>query len=186
MPELINFDEINKADIVRRIKAGEIFIYPTDTIYGLGCNALKQGAVQLIKEIKRRDDKPLSVIAPNKQWINKNLEVNNKHFVRKLPGPYTYIMKIKKRGVARNVNPGLKTLGVRIPNHPFTDLIKKAGVPFITTSVNLSGRAPVRDLSKVPKSILKRVDVVVDDGFLHNYPSTLIDLTGEIPKIIRR
>ena len=186
MPEIVNFDEIKKADIVKRIKQGEIFIYPTDTIYGLGCNALKQGSVQLIREIKKRDNKPLSVIAPNKQWIYKNLKVNNKHFIKKFPGPYTYILEIKKRGVARNVNPGSKTLGVRIPDHPFTNLIKMANVPFITTSVKLSGKKPVRDLSKIPKEILKKVDIMIDNGFLHNYPSTVIDLTGKIAKIVKR
>ena len=186
MTDIYEFDKIKKSEIVRRIREGEIFIYPTDTIYGIGCNALKQGSVKLIKDIKRRDNRPLSVIAPNKQWISRNLVVRNKHFIKKLPGPYTYIMEIKKRAVARNVNPGLKTLGVRIPDHPFTNLIKKANVPFITTSVNFSGKNPIREISKIPKSILKNVDVVIDNGYLHNYPSTLIDLTGEIPKIIKR
>lgn len=186
MPEIFNFDEINKSEIVKRISSGEIFIYPTDTVYGLGCNALKQGSVQLINELKKRDNKPLSVIAPNKKWITKNLEISNKNFIKKLPGPYTYIFKIKKRAVARNVNPGLKTLGIRIPDHPFTELIKKAKVPFITTSVNFSGQKPARELKQVPKSILRNVDVIIDDGFLPNYPSTIIDLTSEIPKLMKR
>jgi tRNA threonylcarbamoyl adenosine modification protein (Sua5/YciO/YrdC/YwlC family) len=186
MPDIYQFTEINKSEIVRRIKQGEIFIYPTDTVYGLGCNALKQGSVQIIKQIKERDNKPLSVIAPNKQWIYRNFKVNNKHFIQKLPGPYTYILEIKKRCVARNVNPGLKTLGVRIPNHEFTNLIKRSNVPFITTSVNISGKKPIRDLSKIPRKILKYVDVIIDDGYLHNYPSTIIDLTSEIAKIVKR
>ncbi len=186
MPEIINFSEINKRDVVKRIKQGELFIYPTDTIYGMGCNALKQGAVQLLKEIKNRDEKPFSVIAPNKQWIYKNLEVTNKRFIQKLPGPYTYILKIKKRAVARNVNPGLKTLGIRMPDHPFTNLIKKSGVPFITTSVNYSGKKPARNIKDIPRRILNKVDIVLDNGFLHNYPSTLIDLTSDIAKIIKR
>ncbi len=186
MSEIIKFDEINKRDIVKRIKQGELFIYPTDTIYGLGCNALKQGSVQLIKEMKKRDERPLSVIVPNRQWIYKNLNVLNKRFIQKLPGPYTYILEIKKRAVARNVNPGLKTLGIRMPDHPFMNLIKKAGVPFITTSVNYSGKKPARNIKDIPKGILNRVDVVLDDGFLHNYPSTIIDLTSEVARIIKR
>ena len=186
MPDIYNFDEINKSEIVRRIKSGEIFIYPTDTVYGLGCNALKQGSVQLINELKKRENKPLSVIAPNKTWITKNLEIPNKKFIKKLPGPYTYIFKIKKRAVARNVNPKLNKLGVRIPDHKFTDLIKKANVPFITTSVNFSGQKPARSLKQVSRQILKNVDIVIDDGYLPNYPSTIIDLTSEIPKLMKR
>ena len=95
-------------------------------------------------------------------------------------------MKIKKRAVARNVNPGLKTLGIRMPDHPFTNLIKKSGVPFITTSVNYSGKKPARNIKDIPRRILNKVDIVLDNGFLHNYPSTLIDLTSDIAKIIKR
>lgn len=186
MPEILNFDEIKKSEIVKRIKEGDLFIYPTDTVYGLGCNANKQGSVQLIKEIKKRDQKPLSVIAPNKQWITKNLEVTNKSFIRKLPGPYTYVLKIKKRAVARNVNPGLKTLGIRMPDHPFSELIKKAKVPFITTSVNYPGKKSARKINEIPRRILNSVDIVIDGGYLPNYPSTVIDLTEKIPKIVRR
>ena len=186
MPEIVNFNEINKSEIVRRIKDGDLFIYPTDTVYGLGCNAMKQGSVQLIKEIKSRNEKPLSVIAPNRQWIRKNFEVINKNFIKKLPGPYTYILKIKNRAVARNVNPGMKTLGIRIPDHAFADLIKKAKVPFITTSVNYAGKSPARKIKDIPKRILSRVDIIIDDGFLPNYPSTVIDLTGKMARIIKR
>ena len=186
MPEIVNFNEINKSEIVRRIKDGDLFIYPTDTVYGLGCKAMKQGSIQLIKEIKGRDEKPLSVIAPNKQWIRKNFEVINKNFIKKLPGPYTYILNVKKRAVARNVNPGMKTLGVRIPDHPFTELIKKSKVPFITTSVNYSGKRSARKIKEIPRRILNKVDIILDDGFLPNYPSTLIDLTEDIARIVKR
>ena len=186
MPDIYKFNEIKKSEIIKRIKSGEIFIYPTDTVYGLGCNALKQGSIQIINEIKKREKKPFSVIAPNKNWIFDNLKVKNKHFIKKLPGPYTYIFEVKKRAVARNVNPGLKTLGIRIPDHPFTNLIKSADVPFITTSVNFSGKPPARSINDIPRSIMKKVDVIIDNGYLHNYPSTLIDLTDEIPKLIKR
>jgi tRNA threonylcarbamoyl adenosine modification protein (Sua5/YciO/YrdC/YwlC family) len=186
MSEIIDFNDINKKELINRIKQGDIFIYPTDTVYGLGCNALKQGSVQLLREIKKRDGGPLSVIAPNKQWITKNFEVLNKNFIKKLPGPYTYILKIKKRAVARNVNPGIKTLGIRLPDHKFIDLVKKAGVPVISTGVNFSGLKEAREISQIPNKILNSVDFVIDAGYLHNYPSTLIDLTSEIPKLVKR
>ncbi|MFH1376757.1 MAG: L-threonylcarbamoyladenylate synthase [Candidatus Woesearchaeota archaeon] len=186
MPEIIDFKDINKNDIIKRIKAGEIFIYPTDTIYGIGCNALKPASVQLIKDIKKREDRPFSIIAPSKEWINKNLKVPNKSYIQKLPGPYTYILEIKKRATARNVNPGYKTLGVRIPNHPFTNLVKSANVPFITTSVNLSEQKPIRSIKEIPRSIKKKVDIIIDNGYLPNYPSTIIDLTHTPPKLITR
>ena len=84
---IIEFRDINKADAVRRIKNGDVFIYPTDTIYGIGCNALNEDSVGRIRKIKRRESKPFSIIAPNKQWISKNFKILNKNFIKKLPGP---------------------------------------------------------------------------------------------------
>jgi tRNA threonylcarbamoyl adenosine modification protein (Sua5/YciO/YrdC/YwlC family) len=186
MPEIINLKDIKKRNIVKRIKQGEIFIYPTDTIYGIGCNALKPASVEIIKKIKKRSEKPFSIIAPSKDWIYKNLKVNNKSYIKKLPGPFTFILELKKRATARNVNPGYKTLGVRIPNHPFSNIIKSANVPFITTSVNISGKTSIRSIKQIPRSIKKHVDIIIDDGYLPNYPSTIIDLTQTPPKIITR
>lgn len=187
MVEIIPFGEIDAQDIIKRMKAGEIIIYPTDTIYGLGCNASKPGSVSMIRSIKGRDsEKPLSVIAPSKKWIYEHFEINKKSYVQTLPGPFTFILNMKRRCVARNVNPGSETLGVRIPYHAFTRLVQRANIPFITTSVNLSGQKPVREIKEIPKSILRKVDVVIDGGFLPNHPSTIIDLTGEMARILKR
>jgi len=180
MPDYISFKDLNES-IVKRIKTGDVFIYPTDTIYGLGCNAIIEESVNRIREIKK-SDKPFSIIAPSKQWIYKNLEVKNKSYIKKLPGSYTFILKTKKEIIARNVNLGMKTLGVRIPNHDFTKFIK---VPFVTTSVNLTGKKPITDIKNISRKILNKVDIVIDDGILDNKPSTVIDLTEKIPKILR-
>lgn len=187
MVEIIKFEDIDAKEIVKRMKSGDIFIYPTDTIYGLGCNALKSGSVAEIRKIKRRDqNKPLSIIAPSKKWIYDNFEIIKKSYIQTLPGPFTFILKMKNRCVARNVNPGGESLGVRIPYHAFSRLVQRSGVPFVTTSVNYSGQKPIRNIEEIPKSILRRVDVVIDDGFLHNPASTIIDLTYEVPRIIPR
>jgi L-threonylcarbamoyladenylate synthase len=187
MVEIIPFHEIDTKYLVDRIKFGDIFIYPTDTVYGLGCNALKSGSISEIKKIKGKDkDKPLSVIAPSKKWIYDYFDISKKSYVQTLPGPFTFIFNVKKRAVARNVNPGMNTMGVRIPYHAFSRLVQRANVPFITTPVNLSGKPPVREIKKIPKNVLKKVDFVIDAGFLPNQPSTIIDLTEEMPKIVKR
>lgn len=187
MVEIIPLPEIDAKYLIGRIKAGDIFIYPTDTVYGLGCNAKNSNSVLDLKDIKKREsDKPLSVIAPSKKWIYDHFEINKKSYVQTLPGPFTFIFKIKKNCVSSEVNLKNDTLGVRIPYHSFTRLIQRAGVPFITTSVNLSGKRSIREVKKIPKNILKKVDFVIDGGFLHNQPSTIIDLTQEIPKIVKR
>ncbi len=132
--------ESHREEVVRQILAGKTFIYPTDTIYGLGCGATNEKAVRRLREIKLRETKPFSVIAPSFEWIREVCEVGDGKELGLLPGPYTLIYRIKKENiVAPSVNPDGKTLGVRIPDHWFSKWIGLAGVPFVTTSVNLSG-----------------------------------------------
>jgi L-threonylcarbamoyladenylate synthase len=187
MAKILTFSELKSSEIVKKMKEGDIFIYPTDTIYGIGCNALNEISVEKIRKIKGREaSKPFSVIAPTKKWIYDNLEVKNKNYIKKLPGPFTFIFNIKKKSLAKKINKGLISLGVRIPDHKFSNLIKRANIPFITTSVNYSSQKPIRSIKDIPKSMLKKVDFVVDDGYLHRYPSTLINMTEDMPKIIKR
>lgn len=184
MAEIIKMSEIKSAEIVKRIHFGEIFIYPTDTIYGIGCDATNEGAAKSIRVIKQRFDKPFSVIPPNKPWINRNFVVS-KSYIDKLPGPFTYILQAKRHNVvAPTVAYGDK-IGIRIPEHKFTAIIQKSKRPFVTTSVNLHGEAPYTDSKKIPKEILDSVDVLIDAGKLENKPSTVLDLTEELPRILR-
>ena len=92
---------------------------------------------------------------------------------RYLPGPYTLILKKKHIGFLSHVSE-TDTLGVRIPDNDFTKLIQKSGLPFITTSVNLSGKPPLTDLRSLEKSIKDVVDMIIDAGPLSGRPSTLI------------
>ena len=186
MPKIVKLAKVKENDIVKAIKQGKIIIYPTDTIYGIGCDALNTESVMKIRMIKNREaDKPFSVIAPSKQWIIKNFEVNPA-YVEKLPGPFTFVLRTKKKLVSNNVTADVNILGVRIPDHPFTKIIQKAGIPFITTSVNQSGDQPISDIKKIPEKIAQQVDIIIDAGLLNNRPSTVIDLTGKIPRIIPR
>ena len=101
----------------KKIKEGALFIHPTDTIYGIGCNALNHDSVYRIREAKERYTAPFSVIAPSKDWVRQNCEVNEKveEWLNKLPGAYTLILKLKdKDAVAPNVNMDMDTLGIRI------------------------------------------------------------------------
>jgi L-threonylcarbamoyladenylate synthase len=185
MVKTIKMKSVKQAEIVKRVKNGEIFIYPTDTIYGIGCNALDEEAVRKIRQIKQRTDKPFSVIAPSKQWLTKNFKVK-RAYVEKLPGPFTYILKPKKKGLLGEDVSSFETIGVRIPDHPFTKMLQKAKVPFITTSVNITGEEAAIDLARVSPLITEQVDLIIDDGILNNRHSTVLDLTGSLPKIIRK
>jgi L-threonylcarbamoyladenylate synthase len=167
---------------VKQILAGKIFIYPTDTIYGLGCNALNENAVEKIKLIKERDkEKPLSIIAPSLEWIKENLIIDDLNIKKYLPGAYTLILKKKNQDFLSWVSK-TETLGVRIPKHPLTEKIQASGVPFITTSVNLSEQPFALRISEIKKEIKKKVDFIIkaeDESSLSEKPSALI-INGKI------
>ncbi|HII71693.1 TPA: Sua5/YciO/YrdC/YwlC family protein [Candidatus Woesearchaeota archaeon] len=165
------------------IKEGAVFIYPTDTLYGIGCNAKKPGPVRAIREVKGRERGPFSVIAPSKEWIRENCRVVGR-WLDRLPGAYTLIMKMKKRCVSTEVSRG--SLGVRMPKNWFAGVVEEAGVPIVTTSVNRHGERPLVSLKKVPQDIKSVVDFAVDDGLISGRPSTLVVLTGKKAKIIKR
>ena len=138
-----------------RIRKGEVFIYPTDTIYGIGCDATNFKAVERIRKIKLRDIKPFSVIVPSKEWILENCYAKN---LDKLPGSYTLILKLKNKCVSENVSKN--TLGVRIPDHWISEVVKELGFPIVTTSVNKSGEKPMTSL----KDLDLEVDFVIYEG----------------------
>jgi L-threonylcarbamoyladenylate synthase len=164
---------MGEQEIIKQISKGKIFIYPTDTIYGIGCDATNIKAVNKIKEIKQRDvDKPFSIIAPSIKWINENLIVDC-DLDKYLPGPYTIILKKKNPNFLSHVS-SIDSLGVRIPNHEFTNIVQKTGLPFITTSVNLSGDPFITEISKISPDILEHIDHIIDYGPLTGNPSTLI------------
>ncbi len=168
-------------NLINEIKRGKIFIYPTDTIYGIGCNAENQQAVEKIKQIKQRDkDKPFSVIAPSIDWIKENLIVDI-DLKKYLPGPYTLILRKKNPDFLFHVS-STDSLGIRIPANEFTKEIQKSNLPFITTSVNLAGEPYLTRMQDLKPEIKKQVDFIIDVGKLCGNPSTLIISGKEIKR----
>jgi L-threonylcarbamoyladenylate synthase len=188
---IYNKDEVkvNKDVIINTISKGSVFIYPTDTIYGIGCDATNSHAVLKIREIKNRYTNPFSVIAPSKEWIRNNCELpaNSQEWVSKLPGPYTLILKLKnKSAIAKEINNGLDTVGIRIPNHWISDLATKIGKPIVTTSANKSQSNFMTSLEDLDQDIKKKVDFIIYDGEIKGKPSTIIHLDSEEVKIKER
>ncbi len=176
-------------DIIRTslIENIPVFIYPTDTIYGIGCNALKKEAVDKVREIKRRKTNPFSVIAPSKEWIDENCIVNEnaKDWVKRLPGPYTLVLKTKKQCIAENVAPELDTIGIRIPDHWISNFVQEIEIPILSTSVNISSEDFMTSLDDLDSRIKSRVDFIVNEGPKQGKPSRIIDLTDK-EKVIER
>lgn len=191
------------------IKKGGVVIYPTDTIYGLGVNALSQEAIDKIYKIKKRpDNKPLSVVVNDIKMAKKYCIIGASQeeiFRALLPGAFTLVFKgkISKKSKILTMHKG--TLSIRIPDFKITKLLsKESGVPFTATSANISGLPGSGNINKVLKQLgIKkkrlnrpvlpererddRIDLVLDAGILpKKNPSTIIDLTGEKPKIIRK
>lgn len=163
------------------INVNQIFIYPTDTIYGIGCDATNEILVNKIREIKKRDNKPFSVIAPSVKWILENFEVDEELINKYLPGPYTLLLKKKNSDFLKSVSDN-EYVGIRIPDCEFTKKIQETGKPIVTTSVNLSGQPFATEIENVDKNILDSVDEVFDVGKLNGKPSTLVKDDIEITR----
>jgi tRNA threonylcarbamoyl adenosine modification protein (Sua5/YciO/YrdC/YwlC family) len=181
LPDVLKSKKARREMIVGMIE-GKVFLYPTDTIYGLGCDATNYAAVNRIRTIKTSIH-PFSVIAPSKGWILENMVVKHPSYLDKLPGPYTFVFKMKRPIVSPRVS--IRTLGIRIPEHPFVDLIQESSVPFVSTSANMSGEVPVWTTFGIPEGIERNVDFAVHDDILNKPPSQVIDLTGQRPRLLR-
>lgn len=187
---ILNFEELNleKQSIIESIIDGAVFIHPTDTIYGIGCNAELLKAVKKVRHLKGRATNPFSVIAPSFDWINENCIVAKEaeEWLERLPGPYTLIFRLKNKNcVAKEVNSGLNTLGIRMPNHWIKKLVAEAKVPIVTTSVNRANEDYMTSLEDLDPTIKSGLDFVLYEGKKEGKPSKIIDLTEAI-RIIER
>lgn len=189
--QIISKDEYNlkKHGFLEKIRQGAVFIYPTDTIYGIGANALNHDAIKRIRETKQRYTMPFSVIAPSKEWIRDNCEVDERveEWINKLPGPYTLILKIKNNSaVEQTVNPNLDTIGVRIPNHWISDVAKELEFPIVTTSANVATKEFMTSPDNLDVEIRNKTDFLINEGEIKGKPSTIVDLTKEEVEIKER
>lgn len=167
---------MRKAKFLRDIKDGAVFIYPTDTVYGIGCDATNEKAVKRVRELKGRKVYPLSIIAPSKAWVLEHC-VARPEDLERLPGPYTLIFQAKNHAVAQSVQMGRDTLGIRIPSHWISDVAEQLGRPLVTTSANITGGNVMQRLEDLPTE-LRHVDFIIYEGEHRGTQSTRIDLTG--------
>ena len=191
--KIITRDDLKvlKSELMDKIRNGSVFIHPTDTIYGIGCNALNEAAVKKIRDLKGRPDTPFSVIAPGKEWIREHCKSASPalldEWLEKLPGPYTLILKTNKSSVvAKETNKGMGTLGVRIPNHWFSSLVEEADVPVITTSANKVGNDFMTSLDDLDSEIKQHIDFILYEGEKIGRPSKLVNLSVPKTEIIER
>ena len=180
--------KLRAEELIEHIHNGEIFIHPTDTIYGLGCKATDDKAVMKIRKLKERGDAPFSVWVPNKGWILQNCIVpkDAEKWLDELPGPQTLVLKLKnKKAIAKSVNPNIDSIGVRIPNHWFHNIVERLGVPIVTTSANKTGRTFMTSIENLEDGIKNGVRFVVYEGEKKGRPSKIVQLTDGEKVVVR-
>ena len=173
-------NEITSLDVKTKI-----LVYPTDTVYGIGCNAFDVSLVDRIYDIKKRERlKAVSVIAPSVSWILENFVCDKELIDKYLPGAYTLILKKRDSSYLSAVSGG-DSVGVRMIKHRFQNIVSSSGIPFVTTSANLSGEKTPVILDDISQDLKNEVDIIIDEGVLFGKSSKIIDFTGTKEKIIR-
>jgi tRNA threonylcarbamoyl adenosine modification protein (Sua5/YciO/YrdC/YwlC family) len=182
--------KIGLSKYLDEITDGQIFIHPTDTIYGIGCDATNDDAVKKLRECKDRPLQPFSIIAPSNEWIEENciLDGRGKEWLDKLPGPYTLILTLKDPSiVSKYVNPrDDSTVAVRRPKHWFSQVVKMLNSPIITTCVNQLGKEFMTSTENLDPFFKDKVSFFIDEGEIEGSKSDIIHLTADEVKITKR
>ncbi len=187
----INPDHPEPRKVARAVDAlrqGEVIAYPTDTVYGLGCDMTNKKAVDRLYQIKQMPGShPLAIICPDLSEIAKYAIVDNQAYRilrRFLPGPYCFILEAT-REVPRVLHLKRKTIGIRIPAHNvITAVVRELGVPVISTTANKPGEDPHVDPSEIDDDF-RGLGLVLDAGGGGIIPTTVVDLTSSPPVVLR-
>lgn len=175
--------------VVDCLQQGGIVAYPTDTIYGLGCDIHNKQSLERLYRLKERSHKtPFSFICNDISQIAEYAAVSNRNFKilkRQLPGPYTFILEATRQAPALLAS-RRRTVGVRIPDHPIPrELVRLLGRPIVTTSANRHGEEPWEDPSLIAEDMAGQVDMVIEAGICRRDPSTVISLVGDQLEVLR-
>ncbi len=187
--ENINTEELK--NVANLIKNGDIVVFPTETVYGIGANALDKNAVKKIFIAKGRpSDNPLIVHVANKQDIGRVAltpsAVEQKLIDAFMPGPITIILR-KKDVIPDIVSAGLDTVGIRMPSNKIANkIISAAGVPIAAPSANISGKPSGTRLKDIRDELESKVSVMIDGGETEvGLESTVVKVENNIPIILR-
>jgi tRNA threonylcarbamoyl adenosine modification protein (Sua5/YciO/YrdC/YwlC family) len=187
-PQNPQFRFINKA--VEVLKNGGVIIYPTDTVYGIGCDIFNKEALERIFSIKNdSNNKLLSFVCANLKDIAKYAKVSDyayKSMRHLLPGPYTFILPAAKL-VPKKLWSKRKTVGIRVPNHSVSiKLVEELGNPIISTSTTNRKGQVVLDPFEIKNIFNSQVDLMLASGSPPGILSSIIDLSMDVPEVIRQ
>lgn len=188
-----NPDPRRVRQIVEILRNGGVIIYPTDTVYGMGCDITNQKAVEKICKIKGINPKKhnFSFVCADLSNISHYTRVITKPVFKMmkkgLPGPFTFILEASSQ-VPKILHSNKKTVGIRVPNHRVPQaIVEELGQPILSTSIR--DEDEIIEYSTDPELIFEKyqnlVDVVIDGGYGSNVPSTILDCTGDDVVLIR-
>lgn len=170
-------------DVLRALAAGELVVVPTDTVYGLACLPDREDAVEALSALKvRSHEQPIALVAASVEAL--------RALVPELPdvpaGPFTFVVANPRRRLAWLSGARPDTIGVRVPDvtGAAAELLERAGA-LAATSANLHGGPDPGRVGDVPREMLDAVGAVLDVGELPGTPSTVVDLTGAQPRVLR-
>lgn len=178
------------SEIVRDLEAGQIMIYPTDTLYAIGCDALNSKAIDKICKLKgiNPEKTNLSIICKDISQLAEYARYDNSSY-RMLkdntPGEFTFLFK--SSSTLPKVFKGRKIVGIRIPKSNIAiSIVERLGHPILTTSIEYEDEDYARNPELITEAYYNSVDFVIDAGDGDTEPSTIIDCTGDEPEIIRQ
>jgi L-threonylcarbamoyladenylate synthase len=174
------------------IMAGGVIVYPTDTIYGIGADATNAAAIERIFAVKERDrGKAMLVLAGSLEMASrytKEVTPEMRDLLSQYwPGSVTFILRANSL-LPKELMGGADTIGIRVPKNALCRaLCQSTGVPIVSTSANLSGASGGVELQQVIGDFTGKVDLIIENGNAPlSSPSTVVDLSGETPRVLRR
>jgi tRNA threonylcarbamoyl adenosine modification protein (Sua5/YciO/YrdC/YwlC family) len=174
------------------LRGGGVVVYPTDSCYALGCHLDDKDAVTRIRQIRKLDEQHnLTLMCRDLSEISRYAKVDNVKFrllKSNTPGSYTFILEATKEVPKRLQHPKRSTIGIRIPDHPVAlALLEEFGEPLLSTTLILpEDEGPLNDAEHIRDLLEKQVDLVIDGGAVGMDFTTVIDLTGDVPVLLRR
>lgn len=183
--------------IATALKKGAVMLYPTDTVYAIGCDLKVKSAVEKVKRIKQMsNDKPLTFLCSSLSNISEYATVKDRAYrIMKhlIPGPYTFLLPASKQVPKLVMNPKRKTTGIRVPDNILCqEILKALGNPVISTSAHLKdddGEYPTMNLEKAYlfDALENQVDIIIDNTIDPGFKvSTILDFTTDEPEVVRQ
>jgi len=180
------------AQVAEVLRAGGLVAYPTDSSYAIGWHMGDQRAVKEVQRIRRTDKKhnftvvcrdlaEVATYARVENWVYRLLKSHT-------PGPYTFILQATREVPRRVLNPRKKTIGLRVPDNSVSQaILAELAEPMMSSTLILPGQdMPMTDPSEILHRLGKDVDLIVDSGICGIEPTTVVDLTGDFPLLLRK